>query len=546
MNPKNFFKNIPGALKNFVFKQMPALVYARAKKHRSFLLSILSGALYFLSFPDSNLYLLAWISLIPLLIVVQRENPLKSFLFGFLSGFIANAGLFYWIYVVVQTNTLSRLQGLLCLAALCCYLALYFAAWAYLLNKVKTSYSVFRFSLFAASLWIFFEFIRTYLFSGFPMGIAGYSQWKFLSLIQVSEFTGVFGISFIIVIVNVVLWRVWKTRRVLPFLMIVAGLSLTAILGKILLDRNYLMPPPYFRVAIMQGNIDQYKKWDAAYENEITDAYTKLAAESSAEKPDIIIWPETAVPGYLPADPRLYSWISQLAQLTGTYHIVGAPYYNGGQNYYNASFLFGPAGEILNWHKKTHLIPFGEFVPFRKLLEPYFGVLNTLGDFTRGGSPTVFSVKSVLWGPTICSENFFGSITRKSVSRGAEILVNQTNDAWFLKTSAAELHFTMNVFRAIENRRSVVVSGNTGISGIVEPSGRISARAEPFIRTFICASVGPSRTATFYTRWGDVFAYLCILFCLTMILGTIFNIRIVDALFEMISKFYKEQIRRAR
>lgn len=521
-----------------IIRAMTRSIIAWSIRHRSLLLSALSGALYFLSFPKANLYFLSWIALIPLLIVLHREGEVKSVIYGFIAGFIANLGLFYWIYTVVKNNTYSVLQGLVCWALLAAYLALYFAAWVFLLNKVKKTYSVFRFSVFAASLWVSLEFIRAYLLSGFPMGIFGYSQWKFLSLIQIAQYTGVFGISFILVITNVSLWRVWKTRRVLPFLFIASALTITAVFGVMLLNVNYLMPPPYIKAAVVQGNIDQYKKWDAGYEKEILDTYSKLVTEAAGEFPDVIIWPETAVPGYLPADPELYSWVSLLAQQTGTYHIIGAPYNNGERDYYNASFLFGPQGEILGWHKKTHLVPFGEYVPFRKLLEPFFGVLNTLGDFTQGGAPTVLSLKSVQWGPTICSENFFGSTVRRSVRQGAEVLVNQTNDAWFFRTSAQELHFTMNVFRAIENRRTVVVSGNTGISGVIEPSGKISARIEPYKTAYFTANVGPSRVSTFYSRLGDVFAALCLVLSLLMVAGTIFKIRYIDALFEQLSRAY--------
>jgi apolipoprotein N-acyltransferase len=277
------------------------------------------------------------------------------------------------------------------------------------------------------------------------------------------------------------------------------------------------------KVAVIQGNIDQYKKWDNAYKDEIIDDYTALVKKASLSKPDLIIWPETAVPGLLPADPRLFSWVNRICQETATFHVIGAPYFNGGGAYYNASFLFGPDGEIIDWHKKIHLVPFGEFVPLRKLLSPFFSYLDTMGDFSPGDGVSLFSVKSVLWGPTICSENFFGGIVRRTALSGAEILLNQTNDAWFFRTSAAELHFTMNVFRAVENRRAVVVSANTGISGVIEPSGRISKRTELFRTDYFVTSVGPSKKMTFYTRWGNIFSYLCILSALFTLINNAFR-----------------------
>lgn len=492
-------------------------------------LALLTGLLVFLSFPKPSLFPLAWVALIPLIYVSQRESAAAAFAYGSLSGFTASAGMFYWIFSVVRGNTGSVIQGIICLAALCAYAALYYGAWAYVLNRVKDSVSLMRFSLFAASLWVSLEYLRTYLFTGFPFGTLGYSQWQFLSLIQISQFTGVFGVSFLIVIVNVGIYRLITTKRVLPFALLAFFIACCLVMGVVLLNRNSVAPPPYMKVAVLQGNVDQYKKWDRAYVSEIVGGYSTLVRKAAATGPDLVIWPETAVPGYLPADPYLFSWVSGLARETATYQVIGAPYYNGsGSSYYNASFLFGPQGEVLNWHKKEHLVPFGEFVPFRKMLLPFFKVFDTMGDYTPGDSPTVFSVKSVLWGPTICSENFFGGMARGAVLRGAEVLLNQTNDAWFYRTSAAEQHFTMNVFRAVENRRCVVVAANTGYSGVIEPTGGISAKTKLFETGTLTARVGPMKKVTFYTWWGDVFAVICAFASLFTLVNTAFGLMLIE------------------
>lgn len=400
---------------------------------------------------------------------------------------------------------------------------------------------------FAAALWVSLEYLRTYLLSGFPWALIGYSQWKFLSLIQAAEYTGVYGISFIIVFVNIVaaqslaaaiqsadipMGYSWiqkfipvllqRSRALTSTIVIMAALILW---GSALFNNNECVSPPYVTVGVLQGNIDQYKKWDGAYQNEILRSYYSLANESAKQQPDLIVWPETALPGYLPYDARLYGWVGDVARQTNVYHLIGAPFYDGGTGYNNASFLFGPQGEILGWHKKTHLVPFGEFVPFRRFLEPYFGILNSLGDFSRGKEPSVLSVKSVLWGPAICSENFFGSLVRRFVKLGAQILVSQTNDAWFFKTSAPMQHFIMNVFRAVENRRPVVVCGNTGVSGIIEHSGRVSQIIPPFTAACLVSRVAPQKHITFYTQWGDVFAIMCSILSLFIIIKTLGRIK---------------------
>jgi apolipoprotein N-acyltransferase len=495
------------------------------KELKYIFISVLSGILLALSFPNSHLYLLAWIALIPLLYVTSQKTVLGAFWHGFVTGFIAYAVMMYWIYVTVKFNTNSWQQSFLCLFFLSCYLALYIGVWSLLINAVNRSLSVLRFSVFAASTWVMLEYVRTYLLTGFPWNLLGYSQYKLLPVIQISEFTGVYGVSFLIVFVNVGLWQFIKTRRPLPFVTLAASLTLITVFGWQRLNSVYYSSPPYVTVAVMQPNIDQYKKFDSAYEAEIFNTLGELAKKAAEHKPDVIVWPETAIPGYLPSNAYMYAWVSTLARETNTYHLVGTPYYNGGADYYNATVVFSSNGELVGWHKKVHLVPFGEFIPFRKYLSKYFEILNTLGDFTRSRDITPLPVKSMFCGTTICSENFFGYISRTFTKKGAQFLTNQTNDAWFFKTSAPMQHFIMNVFRAIENRRSIVVCGNTGVSGAVEPSGYISMTVPIFTKTYFLTRVAPRDTLTFYTRFGDLFAMGCIAAFFLMIFSS-FSVRI--------------------
>jgi len=480
-------------------------------------LSALSGLLLFLSFPNVNFYFLAWVALIPILLIIKKLTPKGAFFTGLLSGFAAYAGIFYWIFGTIKFNTGSNLQSILALSLLCLYLGLYVGVWALGIRLFASGFSVVRFSIFSGALWVALEYIRTYALGGFPWAIAGYSQWKFLPVIQIAEFTGVYGVSFILVAFNCGLSQFIKTKKWHTFFGLLSALAVIIVSGIVMLNRNTSIPPPYIKAAVIQPNIDQYKKWDESYKDEIIKTLTELALTASKDSPDIIIWPETAVPGYLPYDQQLYGWVNNISKETNTLNLIGAPYYNGGRNYHNATFLFGQDGEILGWHIKTHLVPFGEYVPFRKFLAPYFGILNTLGDFTAGKEPVILSAKSVMLGTTICSENFFGATAAKFVKKGANILINQTNDAWFFKTSAQKQHFVMNVFRAVENRRPVVACGNTGISGMIERTGRVANEVPYFQKTYFTCSIAPRRNFTFYTVWGDVFAQLCSAFVLIII-----------------------------
>lgn len=505
------------------------------KHSRNLFLCALSGLLIFLSFPKANQYLFAWVSLIPLLTVISNKNFKSSFFYGFFTGFVAYSCIMYWIFPLIKYNTTSWKQSVLCLSLLSAYMGLYIGIWSMLLKAARQDRSVFRFSLFAATIWVSLEYLRTYLFTGFPWALLGYSQWKFLPIIQIAEYTGVYGVSFLIIWVNVGIYKFISTKKWVSFYILSCVFLATLAFGYSELIINRYSSPPFISVAVIQANIDQYKKWDPAYEKQILDTYVSLITKASVHNPDLVLWPETAVPGYLPSNAYLYSWVSELARQTHTYHFVGAPYYDGGSDYFNSVILFSSEGEIQGEHKKVHLVPFGEYIPFRKVLEPYFSVLNTLGDFTRGKQLNIFSVKSVIWGVTICSENFFGNVVRKTVRNGAEVLTNQTNDAWYFKTSAPMQHFIMNVFRAIENRRTIVVCGNTGVSGIVEPDGVISKIVPVFTTTYFISRIEPRKTLTFYTLWGDVFAKVCLLLALMMLLSSS-----VTKTFKLI-KFWKNK-----
>ena len=269
-------------------------------------------------------------------------------------------------------------------------------------------------------------------------------------------------------------------------------------------------------VSILQGNIDQYKKWDEKYEQEILDTYTELATRPSSLAPDLIVWPESSVPGFLKNDKKLYNWISDIAQKTKTQHLVASNDYKNGK-LYNSAFLVTSDGKITGEYSKNHLVPFGEYMPLRNFLSKFIKVVNEIGEFSPGEKQNVVNSTDGKLGINICFEAIFPNEVRKSVKNGAEILVNLTNDAWYLKTSAPYQHFTMNVFRAVENRRFVVRAANTGVSGFIDPSGRIQSKTEIFTTTVLTDKIQPLQELTFYTKFGDIFAYLCIIISIILL-----------------------------
>ena len=488
----------------------------------NFLLAILSGILLFLSFPLANCYYLAFAAFVPLLLIIESKNALTSGLFSFFAGMAGYCGILYWIYPLIKVNTGSWAQSVICLMSISAYFSLYLAVWGAVSAASRKRVSGIMWYVFMGALWVVLEYARTYFLTGFPWALLGYSQWKFIPFIQVAEFTGVYGVSFLVIVSNVLLYKFLRMKKIVYAALFLMIPVVTAAAGMAVSKKNYTLADSV-TVAVIQGNIEQYKKWNYAYQDNILDTYTALVRAVINDKPQVIIWPETAVPGYIPWDDYLMRWIGQIAKDSGAYNIVGSPYFDGKKDYYNATFLIGPKGEILGMHRKNHLVPFGEFVPFRKLLEPLFGVLNTLGDFKIARETKPFIIGKFVFGTTICSENFFGGLVRAFVLEGANILVNQTNDAWFLRTSAAEQHFSMNVFRAVENRRPVIVSGNTGISGIIDTRGRVEKKTGIFRQDHFMAAVSPGFVRTFYTSYGDIFALICIFFVLGVSLLSIRN-----------------------
>jgi apolipoprotein N-acyltransferase len=386
--------------------------------------------------------------------------------------------------------------------------------------------------------------LRTYLFSGFPWTLLADSQVHHLAVIQIASVTGVYGVSFLVALVNVSLAEAMgaavnanggqQERRLtgksamgsflkkLPFaaslvsrLSRLPPLTLTVVLvGFSFLFgfyRLHTLPhsfAPSTRVALLQGNIDQYKKWDKAYVNDIEIQYAALAIEASKSKPAMIIWPETSVPGFLLQDQALRKWLLDVVQISGTSHLIGAPVLNR-KNAYNSSFSINHEGVLEGEYAKHHLVPFGEVVPWASVLSRWIHVLNDLGGFTAGRGSSVVSVAGVPVGVNICYEAIFPNLVRQSIRQGGQLIANLTNDGWYMQTAAPYQHWAPNIFRAVENGRWLLRADNTGISGIIDPVGKVVAQSSIFETTVVSGLVQPRTELTVYTRFGDVFAWIC-------------------------------------
>jgi apolipoprotein N-acyltransferase len=505
-------------------------------KRRDLFLSFLSGTLLVLSFPNFDLEFLAWFALVPLLYAVEGKELSRSFRLGFVTGFTAFLGVLYWIIVAVHTyGNVPLLLSVPILLLLVMYLGLYLGAFALLIRFIQTR-SAFDPFLFMPALWVSLEYLRTFLLSGFPWAFLGHTQYLNLPFIQIADITGVYGLSFIVLLVNASLFSVlrhWSKKTVaskeIAFAsMVLLGVLIYGYAKMTAVDRQIPGQPPLM-VGLVQGNIDQSLKWNEAFQKQTLMKYERLSLRIAEEKPDLIIWPETATPFFFQntSDPA-HSFVLDVPKKTGTYLLFGSPSYKfeGGKViHYNSAYLLSPEGEVSARYDKIHLVPFGEYVPFGEILS-LGSIGEGIGNFRSGGKVSNLSIPQGKFGVVICFEIIFPDLCRRFVKEGADFLVTITNDAWFGRTSAPYQHFAMAVFRAVENRVFIARAANTGISGLIDSKGKILKEGGIFAEEAITGTIRLSKERTFYTLYGDVFAWLCCAFILFLLAGAFARRRI--------------------
>jgi len=491
------------------------------RSYENIIFCVLSGASAAVSFPKAGMFFLIWAAFVPLFAVLIKGRVKTSFFYALLSGFVFNVIGTYWLVPMLRFNTGSYIQAFAAAFALWLYLALFWGLWGLFVSIAKKRISSAWFlAVFGASFWVLLEYARTYFLTGFPWMLIGYSQYKFTEIIQIAEFTGVYGVSFIIIFANALFYFWIDGKKSGKYVFAALGLIiLLSAFGAFRLDKFKFFGDKEFSVSIVQPNIDQYKKWDGAYKDEILLKLDAFAAEAALKKNDLVIWPETVLPDTLPFGRHSYLAANNISRAAGALNIMGSAYSDGFGKVFNVSLAFSPQGNgYFALHKKNHLVPFGEYVPFREKLGEMFGILNEMGDISKGSDARVFKYKDISAGSTVCSENFFPDMSKRFVLCGAKVLTNHTNDAWFFDTAAPHQHFMMNVFRAVENRKAVLVSANSGISGIIEASGRITLSTPSSQEALAEGKFLQNDFLSFYTLHGDVFIKICTFIALCMLL----------------------------
>ena len=485
------------------------------RRYQNYILACLSGLLLIFSQPNFNLFPLAWVGLIPLLVCLKLTSSWKSaFWCGYVTGAIFFFGMTYWIVLLYPyANIFVTTFGC---AALVAYLAVYPAIFSAVLYRLPWR-SDLRYVFIVPVIWTGLEWVRSWMLTGFPWGSMGYSQWNNLYAIQIASITGVHGVSFIVVLLNAAIanlicaypfWRGQLKAAALSLFIVIASL----VYGAITLSIPH-QATSTIEVALVPGNVPQVEKWRTQNLAKIFNKYLNLIEKTIATRPDLIVLPETAIPGAIFSAPNAYR--QKLEQVLSDQQInllIGAPHYNPDSKVYNRVFLLSPSGEEIGSYSKMHLVPFGEYVPLGR----YVPNLIQFKPYEPGKSIDLFPIPSTekaQMGISICFESVFPNLFRKFVKKGATVMGILTNDAWFEGTAAPNQHFSVAPLRAVENRVPIFRCANGGISCIIDPHGSIiTKRVQPnAAREFLIAQVPVGEQQhTFYTRYGDWLPIICI------------------------------------
>ena len=493
------------------------------------LMAALSGLLLTAAFPKIDLSGLAWLAPVPLLWALRDATPFEGFRRGMVFGIAHYLSLLYWL---VPTMTiyghlpLALAVGILFLFASVLALLSTGPCMAALALVARTpGRLLFAFPI----LWTAFEFLRSFIFTGFPWELVGYSQYRHLPLIQIADILGVYGISALVALAGTALflvagavsgtaWHGCAVGRRLAAGGAVAALVLTAaawVYGELRIDRidRLSAEAPHLRTAVIQGNIEQSEKWDPAFQKATVYKYLDLSLSVRPQSPDLIVWPESAAPFYFLAEGAPTRVIMEAVAEAGTSFLIGAPSYQlkgpKEADYYNSAYLVAP-GVILGKYDKAHLVPYGEYTPFKEYL-PFLGkIVEHVGDFKAGPEGHTLALGGRKLGIQICYEVIFPELARAQVRNGAVLLLTITNDAWYGQTAGPYQHFSLAVMRAVENRRALARAANTGISGFIDPVGRVLDPTPLEVEAAVVRPLPLLQVESIYTRTGDVFGWACL------------------------------------
>jgi len=492
---------------------------------RQYTLALLSSFLLFAAAPGEwAVPSTAWVAIIPLFLACKNLSWRPAAKLAFLCGLAYYLSLIYWIVIALNNyGGLPMWAAIPVLVLLAAYMALYMAAFAALLASLRRWPMVFS----APIIWVGLDLIKAHLFTGFPWQDLGYSQYQHPLLIQFADLTGHNGLTFLIIMTNAMLANLILSRRQAASFDKWRGLIIpTALLAGAALYsfwsyqywQKTASNAPTINIALVQGNINQAEKWRPGIEEKTIDIYQRLIKKDG--KADLIVWPETALP-FFPLYTPIFNKVTQGLKINGPTLITGAPHYEGARpgrkrQIFNSAFALTATtkGLSIQRYDKEHLVPFGEYVPLSNI----FGglpLVQSMGNFSPGSSQKLIKCDKARCGVLICFESIFPENARRWALMGANLLLNLTNDAWYGRSSAPWQQLSMVNLRAVENRRSLARAANTGISVFIDPLGR--QQISPLFQEYTFTRQMPLiQQKTFFSRYGHLFAPLCLLIVLLM------------------------------
>jgi len=510
----------------------------RRIRPRAWIFACASGVLQVVIFPNFAIYLLSWVALAPLIYAILkcREQDVtmvladggqflapatagQGFLLGYASGIIWYLGSCYWVYHVMHSyGGLGAVTSALLLIAFALYLGLYHGLFGLLLALIAARRNGFslRALVFTPFLWVAVELARTYI-TGFPWDLLGTTQIDNIPLTRVATFTGVYGLSFEIALVNTAFAAAFLVPYARRRLLLTAALAAAIALQATKLERPEALPTEQAATLVQPDIPILNADWSLDYLEQTLHALEALSVRPQHDKPGspgLIVWPESPAP-FWTTDLHLRRTLADIARDTSSYIIAGSIgiEHTGDPNrrpdIYNSASVISPTGAWTARYDKIHLVPFGEYVPFQTLLSFAKALTHEVGTFSRGNQRAPLNIGDSKAGTFICYESIFPDEVRRFALNGAEVFVNISNDSWFGDTGAPRQHLNMARMRAVENYRWLLRDTNSGITAVIDPYGRIVKEAPRNQRVALQAPYGLEEFTTFYTRHGDWFPILC-------------------------------------
>jgi apolipoprotein N-acyltransferase len=481
------------------------------------------------------------VALTPLIVALVRRQPTplatrRAFFLGLVCGAVYFAVTLYWLVETMTTfGGLAVAIAVVAAALLVAYLSLFPAAFAVAIVRLRASLGAPAAVMCAAPVWLATELGRQYVWDGFPWALFGYSQVTILPIAQLASVTGVYGISALLTLTSsaaallAIDRRAGKRKWVVASTVVMVVVA-CAVWGRARIAQGSLVATgDSVRVAVVQGNIAQDEKWDPRLQDTIISRYLTMTRQAIERGATFIIWPESSLPVFFEEDLRGNA-VRRLAREARVTLLIGsdqqervrpdAPRSDPDNRLYNAAFLVNPDGGTGAVYRKMHLVPFGEYVPLQRLLFFVGPIVEAVSHFTPGDSPTLLPVYGHKVSTAICYEVIYGSLMRRFVTDGSELLTTITNDAWYGRSSAAYQHWDQASMRAIENGRYLARAANTGVSGFVDPYGRVLEKTTLFEQALVVQDVRFLSNRTIYSRTGDTIAWVSLAFTVAALLAS--------------------------